>query len=80
MGEYKVNKWLTLGANIGVLVGIMFLAVELRQNNDIAVRTYEIRLPNPSIHSCRCKEIHVILLHLKDRELMRNRVLKILFC
>ena len=36
MGEDKVNKWLTLGANIGVLVGIMFLAVELRQNNDIA--------------------------------------------
>ena len=36
MDENKVNKWLTLGANFGVLIGIFFLAVELRQNNDIA--------------------------------------------
>jgi hypothetical protein len=30
----KVSKWLTLGANFGVLIGILFLAVELSQNND----------------------------------------------
>lgn len=29
------NDWLTLGANIGVLAGIFFLAYELRQNNDL---------------------------------------------
>ena len=29
----KLNTWLTLGANIGVLVGIVFLAVEVRQNS-----------------------------------------------
>ena len=28
----KVNQWLTLAANIGVLVGILFLIVELDQN------------------------------------------------
>jgi len=30
----RLNRWLTLGANIGVLIGIIFLAVELRQNNE----------------------------------------------
>lgn len=29
----KLNRWLTLGANVGVLLGIFFLAFELRQNN-----------------------------------------------
>jgi len=30
----KLNSWLALGANIGVLAGIIFLAVELQQNNE----------------------------------------------
>jgi len=30
-----LNRWLTLGANIGVIAGIVFLAVELRQNNEL---------------------------------------------
>jgi len=30
-----VSKWLTLGANIGVIVGIVFLALEIRQNSDL---------------------------------------------
>ena len=34
MDSDRLNKWLTLGANLGVLVGIIFLAVELRQNNE----------------------------------------------
>ena len=29
----KLNQWLTLSANIGVIVGIVFLAFELNQNN-----------------------------------------------
>jgi hypothetical protein len=32
MNSEKVNNWLTLGANIGVLAGIVFLAYELQQN------------------------------------------------
>ena len=31
----KLNKWLSLGANVGVLAGIVFLAVELQQNTEI---------------------------------------------
>ncbi len=31
----SINRWLTLGANLGVLVGIAFLAIELRQNNEL---------------------------------------------
>jgi len=30
----KLNRWLTLGANLGVLVGIVFLSVEIRQNTN----------------------------------------------
>ena len=29
----RVNKWLTLTANIGIVTGLIFLAIELNQNN-----------------------------------------------
>jgi hypothetical protein len=32
----RVTRWLTLGANIGVIVGIVFLVLEMRQNSAIA--------------------------------------------
>lgn len=32
----RLNRWLTLGANIGVLIGIVFLAVEIRQSTKVA--------------------------------------------
>ena len=35
MEPNKVNHWLTLGANIGVLVGIALLVVELEQNREM---------------------------------------------
>ena len=35
MDTDKINRWLTLAANIGVLAGIIFLAMELQQNNEI---------------------------------------------
>ena len=38
MDSDRMNRWLTLAANIGVLVGIVFLAVEIRQNT-IAVQS-----------------------------------------
>ncbi len=34
MNLSKVNQWLTLLANIGVLAGIIFLAIEIRQSGD----------------------------------------------
>ncbi len=42
MHTERINTWLTLCANIGVLVGIIFLAVEVRQSNSIAIATTEI--------------------------------------
>jgi len=35
MDTEKLNRWLSLGANLGVLVGIIFLAIELQQNNEL---------------------------------------------
>jgi len=32
----RLNRWLSLGANIGVLVGLFFLVVEIRHTNDLA--------------------------------------------
>ena len=34
MKSERINSWLTLAANLGVLIGIIFLAVEIRQNSD----------------------------------------------
>ena len=31
----KINEWLTLVANVAVVGGILFLAIELRQNNEL---------------------------------------------
>ena len=31
----KLNDWLTLLANVGVIAGILFLGYELRQNNEL---------------------------------------------
>ena len=35
MESDRVNRWLTLGANIGVLVGIVLLIFELNQNREM---------------------------------------------
>lgn len=35
MDTDRLNRWLTLGANIGVLVGIILLVIELDQNKDM---------------------------------------------
>ena len=35
MDSDRLNRWLTLGANIAVLVGIFFLAAEISQNTDM---------------------------------------------
>ncbi len=38
----KVNRWLTLLANVGVLAGIVFLALEMRHSsNAINAQTYD---------------------------------------
>jgi hypothetical protein len=35
MDSNKANRWLTLGANIGVLIGIILILIELNQNADL---------------------------------------------
>ena len=42
MDTNRVDHWLSLAANLGVLVGIAFLVLEIRQNSDIA--SAQIRL------------------------------------
>ncbi len=53
MNTNTVNRWLTLGANIGVVIGIIFLAFELQQNNELlqsqASVTY-VELRRDSLH------------------------------
>jgi hypothetical protein len=35
MEKDRINRWLTLGANFGVIAGILLLVYELRQNNEL---------------------------------------------
>ncbi len=35
MDSDRLNRWLTLGANVGVLIGIILLIIELDQNRDM---------------------------------------------
>lgn len=35
MDSDRLNRWLTLGANLAVLVGLVFLVIEINQNNDM---------------------------------------------
>lgn len=35
MNNSKINEWLTLIANVAVVGGIIFLAIEIRQNNEL---------------------------------------------
>ena len=41
----KLNDWLTLAANIGVIAGIVFLAMEINQSNKVTIAaTYQARI------------------------------------
>ena len=35
MNSEKLNNWLTLGANIGVLIGLVLLIIEIQQNTEM---------------------------------------------
>jgi hypothetical protein len=35
MNNSKLNDWMTLTANVAVLAGIVFLGLELQQNNEL---------------------------------------------
>ena len=40
----RLNNWLTLAANLGVIAGILFLALEIRQSNRIALVANEMEI------------------------------------
>lgn len=44
------NKWLTLGANIGVVIGLIVLIVELRQNSNLMRASMEIDRASSQAH------------------------------
>ena len=44
----KLNRWLSLAANIGVVLGILLLAVEIRQNQAVLEQTRDILLLDSS--------------------------------
>ncbi len=35
MAVNRINQWLTLGANVGVVIGLMLLLIEFDQNSDL---------------------------------------------
>jgi len=49
MNSDGLNQWLTLAANFGVLVGIVFLALEIRQNTDHLALQLEFAVPTQKI-------------------------------
>jgi hypothetical protein len=63
----KINKWLTLFSNIGVLAGILFLGLEIEQNSELmqvqiaqtrssdAVAAQELTINSPYIPQIRIK-------------------------
>ena len=46
MNTEKLNAWLGLLANIGVIVGIFFLAFEIRQSTEVAISSAELDISN----------------------------------
>jgi hypothetical protein len=55
----KLNTWLTLGANIGVLIGLLLLVVELDQNSDVV---------RAQIHQARSDNFETFMVEIADTE------------
>ncbi len=49
MKPEALNKWLTLGANIGVVAGLVFLAVEINQNTRATIAAASEEVTNQSL-------------------------------
>jgi hypothetical protein len=45
----KLNSWLGIAANVGVIIGIVFLAFEIRQNTEVAVSSAELDVSNRQV-------------------------------
>jgi hypothetical protein len=49
MDTDKANRWLTLVANLGVLTGLVFVAIELNQNTKATVASASEQITNQSL-------------------------------
>ena len=49
MSNDRLHRWLTLAANVGVLIGIVFLALEIRQNSRHLALQLEFSEPTQKI-------------------------------
>ncbi len=66
----NVKKWLTLVANFGVVAGIIFLAIEIRQNQEMLERDHALALlDSASMEVARFTQQRA--LRIQDKELMQ---------
>ena len=72
MDADKLNRWLTLGANLGVLAGILFLALEIQQNSELMrVQINQARADAAMVsneHSFNSDYIPAILVKIKEQK------------
>ena len=81
----KLNRWLTLGANLGVVIGLVFLAIEVRQNNEnlaTQVRataffgmaeTWNMVAENPALATAIQKDMDRLHSHLMNIDMRYNQ-------
>ena len=55
----KLNKWLTLLANFGVVAGIVFLAVEIRQNQTLLEQNHQTMLRDQELEILNATHLEV---------------------
>jgi hypothetical protein len=68
MRAEKLNTWLTLGANIGVLIGLLLLVVELDQNSDVV---------RAQIHQARSDNFEAFNIEIADTEYLLPALAKL---
>jgi hypothetical protein len=74
MDSDRVNRWLTFATNVGVIVGIVFLALELRQNSQLMAAQLRQQMSRDTtdlltLHSNDAQYLTVIERGLKGEEL-----------
>ena len=57
----SINRWLTLGANVGVVIGLVLLIVELNQNSNLV---------QAQIHQARSDNYESFMLDIADTEFL----------
>jgi hypothetical protein len=78
----KVNRWLALASSLAIIAGILFLAFELKQNNDllraqvrleranVRIDAYSQQLTNPALLQATLKSRNGETLNAAEQELL----------